>query len=138
MSIQPIKGLIENGSAGGTGPVVRPSEAAGGNPPVRPSTAAPTAAPAASASQGRNVQPPQQVSEPGREEVTKAVQQIQQAVQTMTRSLQFSIDDESGKTVVTLTDSETGEVIRQVPSQEVIELASNIGRLQGMLVKQKA
>lgn len=138
MSIQSIKGLIDS-------PAVRPPEAAGGSPPARPSaatasaaTANPVAASATSASQSRNVQQTQPASEPGREEVREAVQHIQQAVQTMTRSLQFSIDDESGKTVVTLTDNETGEVIRQVPSKEVIELAHNIGRLQGLLVKQKA
>jgi flagellar protein FlaG len=35
-------------------------------------------------------------------------------------------------------DSETGEVIRQIPSKELLEIAHAIDKMQGMLLKQKA
>jgi len=39
------------------------------------------------------------------------------------RVLEFSIDAPSGLTVVTVRDQETGNVIRQIPSEEIVHLA---------------
>jgi flagellar protein FlaG len=52
--------------------------------------------------------------------------------------LQFAIDDESGQTIVRVTDRQTGELIRQTPSVEMLELARSLDRMQGMLLRQKA
>lgn len=142
MSIQSLKGISDSAGMGppGPGPVSnRAAEPAAGN---LPSQASAVAQAAVTTAQVRDTQatrtqtrPPAQ---PKAEEIRKAVQQVQEAVSSMTKSLQFSVDEKSGKTVITLTDTETGEVIRQVPSKEVIELAKNLDRVQGMLLKQKA
>ncbi len=42
------------------------------------------------------------------------------------RELAFRVDEATGKTVVTVLDSETKEVIRQIPSEELVRLASVI------------
>ncbi len=46
------------------------------------------------------------------------------------RTLNFSVDEESGKPVVKVIDFETKEVIRQIPSEEVLTMAKAIKRLQ--------
>jgi flagellar protein FlaG len=40
--------------------------------------------------------------------------------------------------VVKVVDTETDQVIRQIPSEEMLAIARNIDRLQGLLVKQEA
>lgn len=46
------------------------------------------------------------------------------------RDLSFTIDDETKRTIVTVKESSSGEVIRQIPSEEVLKLASRIQELQ--------
>jgi flagellar protein FlaG len=53
-------------------------------------------------------------------------------------SLQFSIDEDIGVTVVKVIDTESKKVIRQIPSEEVIDIAKALDKLQGLLVKQQA
>ena len=59
--------------------------------------------------------------------------QLKDLVQSVQRDLQFSIDDFSGKTVITVLDSRTAEIIRQIPSDEVLALARNIESMKGVL-----
>ena len=47
-------------------------------------------------------------------------------VQSISRDLQFKIDEHVGSTVVTVLDHETQEVIRQIPSEEVVAMARHI------------
>lgn len=58
-------------------------------------------------------------------------------VETMNNSLQFSIDDDSGRTVVKVVDKQTDEVLRQIPSEEMLDIARALGKLKGLLVEQK-
>ncbi|MDP2537426.1 flagellar protein FlaG [Alteromonas stellipolaris] len=60
----------------------------------------------------------------------KAVQEVESFLQTQNRNLAFSIDDETKRSVVTVKDSESGDVIRQIPSEEVLALAERIQDLQ--------
>ncbi|MDX2462934.1 MAG: flagellar protein FlaG [Porticoccus sp.] len=60
------------------------------------------------------------------EEVTEAVSNITDYVQSISRDLQFKIDEHVGSTVVTVLDHETQEVIRQIPSEEVVAMARHI------------
>lgn len=65
------------------------------------------------------------------ESVTK---QIDSFLRSMNRSLQFRLDDSSGRMIVSITDSETGEVIRQVPGEDALRIAQSLeSRLSGML-----
>ena len=48
-------------------------------------------------------------------------------MQSMDRYLEFRIDQDSGRTVVTVKDTTTGESIRQIPAEEVLRLAQNLG-----------
>lgn len=55
-----------------------------------------------------------------------AVSQINDYVQNLQRNLQFTVDEATGKDVVTVIDSESKEVIRQIPSEEALELARRL------------
>lgn len=56
------------------------------------------------------------------------IKQIEQLLQQVNRSLQFHIDDETGKQIATIVDKESGDIIRQVPAQELLELNENLAK----------
>ncbi|MFW5426291.1 MAG: flagellar protein FlaG [Methylophagaceae bacterium] len=56
----------------------------------------------------------------------EAVSQINDYVQNLQRDLQFTVDEATGKDVVTVIDSESKEVIRQLPSEEALALARRL------------
>jgi flagellar protein FlaG len=62
--------------------------------------------------------------------IETAVAEISDFVETQNRSLRFSIDEASQRSVVKVTDAESGDVIRQIPSDEVLKLAERIQSLQ--------
>lgn len=75
---------------------------------------------------------------PTLEQLHSAIQEVQKAVAPVAQSLQFSIDHDTGKTVVKVMDTETNKVLRQIPSEEVMDMAKALDKLQGLLVKQTA
>jgi len=62
-------------------------------------------------------------------EISEAVGQINDFIQTVDRNLSFSMDDTSGKTVIKVIDSNSGQLIRQIPNEEVLALASHLQEL---------
>lgn len=72
------------------------------------------------------------------EQVREAVSQIEQFTQTLSQNLKFSIDEDTGKTVVKIVDIQTQEVIRQIPSEEAITIARTLGKIQGLLFNGQA
>jgi flagellar protein FlaG len=66
--------------------------------------------------------------------IESVTRQIDSFLRSMNRSLQFRLDESTGRMIVSITDSETGEVIRQVPGDEALRIAQNLqSRLSGML-----
>lgn len=63
-------------------------------------------------------------------EIESAVNEISDFLQTTNRQLAFSVDESSERPIVKVTDSESGEVIRQIPSEEVLALSERIKELQ--------
>ena len=75
---------------------------------------------------------------PSREQLDRAVSEVRKALAPVARNLQFSIDDATGRSVVKVVDSTTNEVIRQLPSEELLALTRSMDSLSGLFVKQKA
>jgi flagellar protein FlaG len=68
-------------------------------------------------------------------ETMRAVaKQIETYLKANGRDLQFSVDEESGRTVVTVRNSATGEVIRQIPDAEALRIAQSLGQHPGTLL----
>ncbi len=60
------------------------------------------------------------------ESIRSAVDKLQSYSDRLDRNLEFSVDDSSGRTVVTVRNGATEEVIRQIPSEETLRLASEV------------
>ena len=50
---------------------------------------------------------------------------------------QFSVHKASGKMMVTVVDESTGKVVREIPSQELLDLSAKIDEMVGMIFDQK-
>jgi len=59
-------------------------------------------------------------------DVKQAVTRLNQYVQSIERELNFSVEKETGKTIVKVIDSHTNEVIRQLPSETAIAIAKQV------------
>lgn len=73
-----------------------------------------------------------------RDQLEDAMSSIQEFVQSVRRNLDFQLDDSSGKVVVKVTDSESGDVIRQIPSEEALKLAESLQEVRSLLFKAEA
>ncbi|MFT7387468.1 MAG: flagellar protein FlaG [Candidatus Endobugula sp.] len=58
--------------------------------------------------------------------IEQAVTDINEYVQSVLRDLHFSVDEDSGQTVVRVRDKESGELIRQIPEDVFLSLAQNL------------
>lgn len=67
-----------------------------------------------------------QVIEP--EKIAKAVDQIQAYIEGLSRSLSIRVDESSGDFVVQVQDAQTEEIIRQIPSEEVLAISAAISQ----------
>lgn len=77
--------------------------------------------------------------QPGSEEqIKQAVQKIQGAVDNLAQNLRFSVDEDTGKTIIKVVDAHTEEVIRQFPTEQAIEIARTLDKVQGLLFNGKA
>ena len=76
---------------------------------------------------GKDVPPqPKEVVEVDRERVQDAVSRINEYVQQTERTLDFQLDEDSGKTVIRVYDRQSDELIRQIPSELALELAQKL------------
>ena len=61
--------------------------------------------------------------------IEEVASKLQEFVNLIDKKLQFTVDDNSGRRVVTVSDKLSGDVIRQIPSEEVLRLARNLSDL---------
>ncbi|MFC6300130.1 flagellar biosynthesis protein FlaG [Pseudomonas sp. CCM 7893] len=73
-----------------------------------------------------------------RDDLEKAVTDIKEFVQAAQRNLDFSIDDSTHRVVVKVIATDTGEVIRQIPSETALKLAQNLASASHVLFDGKA
>lgn len=126
MEVRPIGSSVQSAPA----PAANKAEPAVGTP--IPVAVKPAASPVSLAA----VQQPGSV--PNMEQVKQAVQEINKAMKSLSQDLEFSIDEDSDRTVVKVVDQQTKEVIRQVPSKEALEIARALDKVQGLLIRQQA
>ena len=67
-------------------------------------------------------------------ELDNSIEQIQVMMDLRQRSVQFSTDNESGTNVVKVVDSESGDVIRQMPAEELLSFMRNLTRMMGTFI----
>jgi len=88
--------------------------------PMRPQAVAPTQAPLS------------------RDAVKQVANQINDFLRSSSSNLQFTVDGDTSDVVVRIVDSQTKEVIRQIPSEEMLAISKSLDQMSGLLLKQKA
>jgi len=71
------------------------------------------------------------------EQLQAAVDRINQSNEASKRNVLFQVDSISGKDIVKVTSKQSGEIIRQLPSEELIKFAQNLEYVMGMLFDNK-
>lgn len=76
------------------------------------------------------------------DKLQQAVTRMNDFVQNLQRDLRFEVDDDLGRTVISVVDSETKEVIRQIPPETVLERARRLqaqeDAAEGLLLREQA
>jgi flagellar protein FlaG len=92
-------------------------------------SATPATAPAAEKSAGERKPAKEQV----RDNIREATDNLNQQMRIRGRKLSFEVDEESHQIVVTVKDINSGDVIRQIPSEALLRVAHNIDQIKGLL-----
>jgi len=113
--------------------VGNPSAVAGNS--VRPLVdgAAKPAAPGAAAAYAAPANKPAEHIELG-----NAVADLNKVAQAAAQGVRFSIDEDTGRTVVKVVDTQTDKVLRQIPTIEALKLWRSIEQMQGVMLRDKA
>lgn len=72
------------------------------------------------------------------DQLSQAVAELNRYVAGSRTDLRFTVDREAGEVVVSIVDSETGQVLRQMPSPEALRIARYIEHDRLGLVRQRA
>ena len=67
-------------------------------------------------------------------ELDNSIEQIQVMMDLRQRSVQFTTDNESGTNVVKVVDGKSGDVIRQMPAEELLSFMRNLTRMMGTFI----
>lgn len=63
--------------------------------------------------------------------IKKAAEEGNSLLQATKRNLQFKVDDATEELIVKVVDSESGELVRQIPSQEMLDFVRRMQELDG-------
>lgn len=72
------------------------------------------------------------------EAVKQVARQINDFLKSSSSSIEFTVDGDSSTVVVRVVDSQTNELIRQIPSEEMIAISKSLDQMAGLLLKQTA
>lgn len=75
---------------------------------------------------------------PDASSVQDAAKRLQDFVSVIRNDIEFSLDTDSGDTVVKVIDRDSQEILRQIPSKEALEIARALDQFKGLFVKQQA
>jgi flagellar protein FlaG len=72
-----------------------------------------------------------------KEQLNDAADKANEFLKALDVQLLFSVDEGTGKTVVKVTDKQTGDLIRQIPSKEMLAIAKALDTIQGLIIRKK-
>lgn len=72
------------------------------------------------------------------EQLKAAIKSVREYIEPTKSDLEFSVIEETDQVVVKIIDSSTKEVIRQMPSEEMIAIAKALDSIKGLLLKESA
>lgn len=75
---------------------------------------------------------------PDTAELGNVVADLNKVAQANAQGVRFSVDEDTGRTVVKVVDTQTDTVLRQIPSVEALRLWRSIEQMQGVMLRDKA
>lgn len=70
--------------------------------------------------------------------MTDLVERFRSQVQSIQRDLSFSVDDSTGDVVVKVIDGDSGKIVRQIPSEEILRLTERLDEMRSLMFEVKA
>ncbi|MNR54844.1 flagellar protein FlaG [compost metagenome] len=74
----------------------------------------------------------------GEEQVIKAIERANKALQGAMTSFEFSIHEKTHEIMVKVVDKESGETIREIPAEKTLDMVAKMWELAGIVVDKKA
>ncbi len=72
-----------------------------------------------------------------KEALHKAVEELNEYVKSMDRGLSFRLDEESGRQVITVFEVSSGDIIRQIPDEKMLEVARDLAASASGLIAER-
>ena len=85
----------------------------------------------------KNNAPAEQSPEPKLEQLVEMAEQMDSFVGSFTHELKFRVDENSGRNVVTVVDVKSGDTIRQIPTEELLEVIARLAEASSGLIDVK-
>lgn len=82
--------------------------------------------------------PAEQNAKLNAEQLTAMAEQMDKFVGSFTHELKFRVDEDSGRNVVTVIDSKSGDTIRQIPTEELLDVIARLAEASGGIIDVKA
>lgn len=112
-----VSGVVQPGRSGGTAATAASPVVAGGSPRDGQATA---------------------VDQASAEVLKRISADLQRTLDSVAPELQFAVDQSTGRSLIKVTDRTTNKVIRQIPSEEALQIAKQIDEFQQhLLLKHK-
>jgi flagellar protein FlaG len=105
--------------------------------------AAPAAAKVSAVLPPIEIQAPPKVKEYEPKDIRQAVADLQSFVQGLDRDLSFRLDESIDRSIITVRDANTNQLVRQIPAEEIVAIARDIkqdldAKRAGMLLRGEA
>lgn len=72
------------------------------------------------------------------ERLKEAAEQLNEFIKNNAHDLKFFVDKDTGKIVVKVLEKQTGKLIRQIPSEEMLQIAKALDTVQGLIIRKNA
>ncbi|QSX35515.1 flagellar protein FlaG [Shewanella avicenniae] len=77
-------------------------------------------------------------SQDAQAELSQVALDLTETMSMMKKGLEFKVAEQDGQPVVSVVDVDSGDVIRQIPSEEALKLAEKMSEVAGLLMKTEA
>jgi flagellar protein FlaG len=75
---------------------------------------------------------------PDPQKAAQAAKEINDFLKSASAGIEFQVDNQSERVIVRVVDTETKQLIRQVPTEEMVAISHALDRMTGLLLAQKA
>ena len=71
------------------------------------------------------------------EELIKVVDKLNKTTEIYNKGLRFKVHDETDRLIVQVVDEKSGDVIKQIPPEDILDLEASIEEMVGLIIDKK-